>query len=211
MTILEITKEAMLIDRALPHFDFTRVEHGVVEADPATTYAAARRLDFMKVHSPLMDAAMWMRGVPDKVMRATGRRTEPVREVPSLTFDGMFNGQGGDLPGWMGLGEDPPREIAFGAIGKYWQLDITWLDPVPKTAEEFAAFDEPGWGKIAANLSVRPYGEGRSLLSYEARTAMTDVDSRTKFARYWTVVSPFVGVIMRATLQSVKVDAEGGG
>ena len=121
----------------------------------------------------------------------------------------MVDGQGGDLPGWMGLGEDPPREIAFGAIGKYWQLDITWLDPVPKTAEEFAAFDEPGWGKIAANLSVRPYGEGRSLLSYEARTAMTDVDSRTKFGRYWTVVSPFVGVIMRATLQSVKVYAEG--
>jgi hypothetical protein len=37
---------------------------------------------------------------------------------------------------------------------------------------------------------------------------MTDPASRTKFARYWTVVSPFVGVIMRATLHTVKADAE---
>jgi hypothetical protein len=120
----------------------------------------------------------------------------------------MADGEG-VLPGWLGLGEDAPREIAFGAIGKFWQLDISWLEPVPATPEEFTAFDDPGWGKIAANFSVRPYGGGRSLLSYEARTAVTDAESRTKFARYWKVVSPFVGVIMRATLLTVKADAEG--
>jgi hypothetical protein len=87
-------------------------------------------------------------------------------------------------------------------------VDITWFDPVPGTPEGFAAFDEPGWGKIAANLSVRPYGNGRSLLSYEARTAMTDEESRKRFGRYWTVVSPFVGVIMQATLRTVRADAE---
>ena len=208
MSITEVTLEEMLIDRALPRFDFTRVEHEIVEADPESTYAAVRRLDFLKVHSPLMDAAMWVRGVPDRVARAAGRRTEPPQELPSLTFDGMLVGEGA-LPGWMGLGEDRPREIAFGAIGKFWQMDISWLEPMPATPEEFAAFDDPGWGKIAANLSVRPYGGGRSLLSYEARTAMTDAASRTKFARYWTIVSPFVGVIMRATLHTVKADAEG--
>ena len=208
MSTTEVTEREMLIDRALPRFDFTRVEHLVVEADPETTYAAVRRLDFLKVHSPLMDAAMWVRGVPDKVARATGRRTEPPQELPSLTFDGMVDGERG-LPGWLKLGEDPPREIAFGAIGKFWQMDITWLDPVPETLEAFTAFDDADWGKIAANFSVRPYGDGRSLLSYEARTAMTDEASRTKFGRYWTVVSPFVGVIMRATLHTVKEDAEG--
>ena len=207
MSTIEVTSQEMLIDRALPRFDLTRVEHVVVEADPETTYAAVRRMDFMKVHSPLMDAAMWVRGVPDKVARATGRRSEPPQELPSLTFDGMLVGEGA-LPGWMSLGEDPPREIAFGAIGKFWQLDISWLEPMPAMPEEFAAFEEPGWGKIGANLSVRPYGDGRSLLSYEARTAMTDAASRTKFARYWTIVSPFVGVIMRAALRSVKADAE---
>ena len=81
--------------------------------------------------------------------------------------------------------------------------------PVPETLEAFTEFDDPDWGKIAANCSVRPYGLGRSLLSYEARTAMTDDASRMKFARYWTIVSPFVGVIMRATLHTVRKDAEG--
>ena len=93
MSTTEVTEREMLIDRALPRFDFTRVEHQVVEADPETTYAAVRRLDFLKVHSPLMDAAMWVRGVPDKVARATGRRTEPPQELPSLTFDGMVDGE----------------------------------------------------------------------------------------------------------------------
>lgn len=208
MSITEVTEREMLIDRALPRFDFTRVEHDVVEADPDTTYAAVRRLDFMKVHSPLMDAATWVRGVPEKVARATGRRTDPPQELPTLTFDGMLVGESA-LPGWMSLGEEPPREIAFGAIGRFWQLDISWLETMPATPEGFTAFDEAGWGKIAANLSVRPYGQGRSLLSYEARTAMTDPASRAKFARYWTIVSPFVGVIMRATLHTVKMDAEG--
>jgi hypothetical protein len=207
MSTIEVTKQQMLIDRAIPRFDFTRVEHVVVGADPETTFAAVRRLDFLRVHSPLMDAAMWVRGVPDRVARATGWRTEPVLDVPSLKLDGMLAGEDA-LPGWMSLGEDPPREIAFGAIGKFWQLDISWLEPMPTTQDEFAAFDDPGWGKIAANLSVRPYGDGRSLLSYEARTVMTDEESRTKFGRYWTVVGPFVGVIMRAALQAVKVDAE---
>lgn len=207
MSSTEVTEREMLIDRALPHFDFTRVEHEVVEADAEATYAAVHRLDFMKIHSPLMDAAMWVRGVPDRVARATGRRTEPLQELPSLTLDGMVVG-GGGLPGWMSLDEDPPREIAFGAIGRFWQLDISWLEPMPVTTEGFTAFDEAGWGKIAANFSVRPYGGGRSLLSYEARTAMTDKASRQKFGRYWTVVSPFVGVIMRATLDTVKADAE---
>ena len=208
MSITDVIEREMLIDRALPRFDFTRVEHEVVEADPETTYAAVRRLDFLKVHSPLMDAAMWVRGVPDKIARATGRRTEPPQELPSLTFDGMVDGERG-LPGWLKLGEDVPQEIAFGAIGKFWQMDITWLDPVPETPEAFTAFDDAGWGKIAANFSVRPYGAGRSLLSYEARTAMTDEPSRIQFGRYWTIVSPFVGVIMRATLHTVKEDAEG--
>ena len=208
MSITEVTEREMLIDRALPSFDFTRVEHEVVEADPEATYAAVRRLDFMKVHSPLMDAAMWVRGVPDRVARVAGRRTDPPQELPSVTLDGMAGG-GDGFPGWMSLDEGPPREIAFGAIGKFWQPDIAWFEPMPPTPEGFMAFDEAGWGKIAANFSIRPYGGGRSLLSYEARTAMTDPASRQKFGRYWTIVSPFVGVYMRASLRTVKADAEG--
>jgi hypothetical protein len=39
---IEVTTEGMLIDRALSRFDFTRIEHEVVDADPAATYGAVR-------------------------------------------------------------------------------------------------------------------------------------------------------------------------
>lgn len=39
---------------------------------------------------------------------------------------------------------------------------------------QFAAFDEPGYGKVATGFLVLPYGTGRSLLCTETRTATTD-------------------------------------
>ena len=76
------------------------------------------------------------------------------------------------------------------------------------TRADFAGFDEPGWGKIAANFTVTPYGR-RTLLTYECRTATTDSVARRRFRRYWWVVRPFVAHIMRATLRRIKTDAEG--
>ena len=52
----------MLIDHYLPRFDVTALEHTVADADVATTWSALQRLDLMRVHTPLMDAAMVVRG-----------------------------------------------------------------------------------------------------------------------------------------------------
>ncbi len=73
---------------------------------------------------------------------------------------------------------------------------------------EFPGFDEPGWGRMAANFSVLPYGERGCLLSYECRTGTTDTLSSTRFRRYWRLIRPFVGHIMRATLAQIKRNAE---
>jgi len=78
------------------------------------------------------------------------------------------------------------------------------------TPDRFAAFEEPGWGRIAANFTLRPYGRRRTLVSYEARTATGDPDAARRFARYWRLVRPFVGHIMRATLATLRRDAEPG-
>jgi hypothetical protein len=114
--------------------------------------------------------------------------------------------RGDPLPGWLVLGQRPDRELAFGAVGKFWQPSIEWRD-VPVGA--FAEFDEPGWGKIAANFSVLPYGQRSSLLTYECRTVTTDVDSRTKFARYWRLGRPVIAHIFRATVRTIRENAEG--
>jgi hypothetical protein len=112
---------------------------------------------------------------------------------------------GDELPGWAVLGEQPGREFAFGAIGRFWQPSIEWHD-VP--AADFAAFAVPGWGKIVADFSVVPYGEHASLLTYECRTTTTDIDSRARFLRYWRLVRPFVGHIFRATVATIAAAAE---
>ena len=175
----------MLVESAMPRFDSVITEHTVVRADPAATFRAAQALDFLTVRTPLLTASMWIRGLPARWLGKTA--SPPTR---------LLLAEGTGLPGWLLLGERPDREIAFGAVGKFWQPTIEWRD-VPQA--EFGDFTEPGWGKIAANFSVMPYGEN-TLLSYECRTVTTDPESRRRFRRYWWLIRPFVGHIMCATL-----------
>jgi len=185
--------QKMIIDEQLPRYDVVLAEHRVVDADATSTLAAARDLDFMTVRTPLLVAAMWLRGVPDRLRHRA--QPPPAR----LTLAG-----GTGLPGWLSLGEREASEVAFGAVGKFWQANIEWRDVL---RAEFADFSEPGWGKIACNFTVHPYGGDRTLLTYECRTATTDVVARRKFARYWWLIRPFVAHIMRATLATIAGNA----
>ena len=202
-----VTGAEMLIDRYLPRFDVTLVEHTVVDADIETTWAALRELDLMRVHTPLLAAAMFARGVPARMARWFGREAGPPQAPPAEL---KLTGASAGMPGWLPLGEVPGREIALGAVGRFWQPDIQWYDVAGMTPDRFAAFEEPGWGRIAANFTLRPYGRRRTLVSYEARTATGDPDAARRFARYWRLVRPFVGHIMRATLATLRRDAEPG-
>lgn len=186
--------ERMLVESAVPTFDAMIAEHVVVDADPSTTFAAVRALDLLTVRTPLLVASMWIRNLP---ARLSGRAAPaPPRLVIAENIG---------LPGWLLLGERPNREFAFGAVGKFWRPVIEWRDVAPA---DFTGFADPGWGKIAANFSVAPYGQSHTLLSYQCRTATTDPDTRRNFKRYWWLIRPFVAHIMRATLNTIKADAE---
>jgi hypothetical protein len=175
-------------------YDASIAEHAIVRREPEATFRAAIDLDFMSVHTPLLDLAIWARGFPARV---TGRAVEP---PPRLILSG-----GDTLPGWLVLGERAGHELAFGAVGKFWQPGVDWRD-VP--AEAFADFDEPGWGKVVADFNVLPYGEHASVLTYECRSVTTDPESRQKFQRYWRLIRPFVAHIFRATVRTIRDDAE---
>jgi hypothetical protein len=105
---------------------------------------------------------------------------------------------------WILLGEDPPREVAFGAIGRFWSGETAWeqID-----AAEFGAFAAPGFAKLACNFSLRSYGAAQTLVSYECRTLATDDSARAGFLRYWRPLSPFIGVVLRAQLGVVADEA----
>ena len=103
----------------------------------------------------------------------------------------------------MILGEQPGTEIAFGGVGVFWRPEIEWHDV---EREDFAAFVEPGFGKIACNFSVRrPMATAR-------RCSPTNVAPRPptksrgclRFARYWRLIRPFVAHIMRATVRTIR-------
>lgn len=183
----------MLIESAVPTFDAMIAEHAVVAADPETTFQAARSLDLLTVRTPLLAASMWIRALPERLLGKS------VPAPPQLVVSEV------DLPGWLPLGEQPNRELAFGAVGKFWRPVIDWHDVAPA---DFAGFAEPGWAKIAANFSMAPYGDSHTLLSYQCRTVTTDPDSRRRFMRYWWLIRPFVKHIMRATLSAIQTDAE---
>jgi hypothetical protein len=186
--------DGLILDSFMGDYDFTCVQHIVVNASTDTTYATARTLDFLSVRGPLINALMWMRGLPQRLSRT------PAPPLPEhATLDDLADGD------WVMLGENPGSEVAFGAVGMFWQPNIKWrrVDPA-----DFTAFAEPGWGKIAANFSVRPYGLGRTLLTYEARTSLTDRQARRRFRWYWLTVSPFVAVVLRTTLRTIKREAE---
>lgn len=190
------TITGQLVDSYLPDFDVVITERLVIDADADRVFNAARDLDFMTVRTPLLSASFFARGLP---ARLSGKPPPSPRQVR------LASGDPG-LPGWVYLGERTGVELVFGAVGKFWQSNIEWRD-VP--AGEFAAFSEPGWGKIACQFLVTDTGEGRCCLTYECRTATTDGRSAKLMRRYWWLIRPFVGHVMRATLRTISAAGSG--
>lgn len=194
-------RERMVLDEALPAFDAAIVEHAVVGADPQTTWRALRELDFTRARTLPLTAAFRAR---DLCARAARRlRRAPGAATPGrVTIDDAIDG---DLAGWRLLGERHGQELVLGAAGRFWWPRAAWLD-LP--LEELAAFERPGYGKVAVSFSLRPYGEGRTLVSCEARAATFDTATRARSARSWILTQPLARIAMRAVLRAVKADAE---
>jgi hypothetical protein len=112
---------------------------------------------------------------------------------------------GGAGPGWIRLAEAPGVELVLGSVGRFWRSDYGGR---PVTAEEFRAFHEPGYARLAIAFSVRPLGAVGSLLRYEARTATTDEKARRAFRRYWRVIRPGVALVMRRAMERIRREAE---
>ena len=106
---------------------------------------------------------------------------------------------------FLPVDEEPGMEFVIRMIGKFMsptQMEFRRFDP-----PQFAGFGEPGYGKVATSFLVLPYGTGRSLLCTETRTATTDPDSARQFRRYWKIIGPFAGYIMRHWLTLAKQHA----
>ncbi|GLY38209.1 hypothetical protein Amsp01_042330 [Amycolatopsis sp. NBRC 101858] len=191
-----MTSPDLLIDHFLPHPHFEVVRTTIVDAPVKETYAAARELDFTDVRGGVVSAAGWLRMLPE---RWHHRRHGPPRRPTRLTPDDLDAGSE-----WALLGDRPGGEFALGVAGKFWQPVITWRRV---EADDFAAFDEAGYGKLVLAVSVFPYGPHRTLLTAHTRVRMSDPESWLKFRRSWRLSRPAIGSVHTALVRTVAANA----
>ena len=191
-------KRWLRLDKHMPDWDATRIERRVIDATPENVYDAALNTDFVDAvrHSRGVQVLFAMRALAERVATAV-RRRPPIRAAAATLRVGALPLRGE----WVTLGQDWPNEIAFGAIGRFWAGETKWLI---SDASVFGSFEQPGFAKIACHFAFRRLGDGRTLVTYEARTKATDATSRRAFLRYWRLVSPFVGLVMRSMLATIE-------
>lgn len=187
----------LLLDQQLPQFEARAISTVVVDAGTGETYRAVRALDPDQVGQtvPFMRMMVAARGLPARI----GARPREAAAPEALSAEQYRQA-------FLPLDEEPGVELVMGMIGKF--MSFTQMEFRRFDAGEFAGFSEPGYGKVAFNFLVLPYGTARSLLCTETRTATTDPVSARRFRRYWAVIGPFAGYIMRHWLTLAKQNAE---
>jgi hypothetical protein len=186
------TERNPLLDQLMPEYE-VREHHSVtVSASADITLAAAREISF---HDSLIIRTIFaVRALPARVLGAS-----PAPTVRRPVFDEVI------ALGWRQLAEISGRQVIMGAVTQPWRQEVHFHG-LP--AEEFVAFCEPGYAKIAWTIEVEPAGLSSSVFSTETRVVTTDPVSRERFRRYWALLSPGILIIRYETLRLVRVEAE---
>ena len=178
------------LDQFMPVYDIVERHHIDIAAPAEVTFAAACETDPRR--SPAVRAILKTRekilgSEPDVIARPHG--------LLALTKS----------IGWGVLAEVPGREIVMGAVTKPWEADVVFKSLPP---DEFATFNEPGYVKIAWTLRADPKSATHSVFRSETRAVATDAMARTKFRRYWSLLSPGIIAIRWLMLRPVKAESE---
>jgi len=168
-----------LLDRFMPAYDVVDRHRLWVAAPPATVLSAAGEMD--------LDRSAMVRAIFKTRELILGAGPEK-RVLPRGLLAQM------KALGWGVLAEVAGREIVMGAATQPWAGNVMFRS---LSAEEFAAFDEPGYVKIAWTLRADPAGARGSVFRTETRAVATDSAARAKFRRYWAFASPGIRLIRR--------------
>jgi hypothetical protein len=182
----------VLIDDVFAVFDVAERHETVIRAGRDPVYAAVRTLHLSNI--PLVRALFLLRSLPAGLAgRAKGGQRL------GLSMDDLLRG------GFVLLEERPGEEILLGLVGRFWTLDggIQRL-----SADEFHAFERPGYAKAAWNFHLSSGPAGATRLSTETRVRCTDPVSRRRFRVYWMLIGRFSGLTRVLMLRAVKQTAE---
>src|SRR5581483_6466612 len=148
--------EFRLADQFLPTYVVSDAVGATAEADGERTWNALLDVDLVELgrKSPLVGLLGALRMLPEVVAHllhgerpAKAPGTMRLRDLPQIPMAEV---------GWILLGERPGEEIALGLVGKFWRPVIEFA--AIESADEFRAFEEPGFAKTVYDLSVRELG-----------------------------------------------------
>jgi hypothetical protein len=180
---------APALDRLIPAPAMVEVDHVVLAAESERVWQTVRHLDLAA--SPIVRALFTIRTLPN---RLTGRPAEVRVRLDDLVSSPT-------QPGFQILVDDPPHEIAVGAIGKVWHLQIPFVHVAD--ADAFASFMEPDFVKVAWAIRVSPEGERNTRVDFEVRVDATDPSAWRKFRRYFRIIGPGSHFIRRVVLSDI--------
>jgi len=174
------------LDTFLPRFDHNEVHSRHVKAPPARVLAAAREVTPGEV--PLLVALMAIRSGPR--LRGLVLDRPIVRQFERSGFARL---------------EETEDTLVLGGVGRYW----TPSGGVRRvTAEEWFAFDAPGYAKAAVDFRVEPAPDGGTTLWTETRITATDEAARRRFRCYWLLIHAGSAAIRIAWLRAIARRAE---
>ena len=85
----------------------------------------------------------------------------------------------------------------MGAVTQPWKANVVFRSLPP---DEFAAFKEPDYVKIAWTLRADAVSDRESVARTETRVIATDAEARRKFRWYWARFSPGIVLIREISL-----------
>jgi len=178
------------LDQFMPVCDIVERHHIDVAAPADVTFAAACEADLLQ--SPAVRAIFRTR---EEILGGESGMTAQAHGILAFTKS----------IGWGVLAEVPGREVVMGAVTKPWEANVVFR-PLP--ADEFARFSEPGYVKIAWTLRADAKSASECVFRTETRAVATDAMARTKFRRYWSLLSPGILAIRWLMLRPVRAEAE---
>jgi hypothetical protein len=136
-------------------------------------------------------------------LRTLASRHEPSARPPgSLRLDDLVSSPA--TPGFQILIDDPPRELAVGAIGQVWRPNIPFVHVVD--ADAFSTFAGADYVKVAWALRVSPLPGSGSHVELEVRVAPTSARAWRRFRAYFLAIGPASRYIRRSLLRALVRD-----
>lgn len=183
------SKTSLKLDALLPDYSFNEYHNMRINASPEKVKHALQTTGVGDI--PAIHLLLKIRGIENKDLNhkvTNNKATQTIFSTPDFDF---FVADSTEFISVMILkasAKNPPPEVT--------------------TAEQFMAFNEPGYVKVAFNFRFISLDNGQTLVSTETRNyAMTNEDGRI-FGRYWRIIYPGSAIIRRLWLDKLAEKAE---